>query len=66
MTALQALSDALDAAHRRERGRLNEIAELRSDVARLERAYEKAHRDLAAMARLVDELGGRPVSEVAA
>lgn len=66
MSALQALSDALDAAHRRERDRLNEMSEMRTQMARLERRHEKDTQTIREQAALIDELADRPAREVAA
>lgn len=65
MTALEALSAALDKATLRERRHLDEMAELRAEVARLERHNETLQNALWEQTRLVDELGSVPAKAVA-
>ena len=58
MTALEALSREFDAAQRREHARLQEMWDLRAEVARLERHVESQNRLIAELRDLVELLGG--------
>ena len=64
MTAVEALSAALDQAATREQKHLDELSALRATVRALERRNEKLQDLLWEQARLVDELGSRPAREV--
>ena len=64
MTAVEALSAALDQAATREQKHLNELSALRATVRALERRNEKLQDLLWEQTRLVDELSHMPAREV--